>query len=246
MLSVKAPNTIKMYTTMYEKIKMKDESELAELFKTIAPTYASLYLKALHHFGKDYPKLYEEYKTLSKGYVKKQVTGTYEDLIKAIDFYDESKWESCQKKLLCRMYLELPIRNDLWNATINGKGNHIKDGFFYLNNYKTVKVYGPKKYELSKETRELFDRFVKMSDDYRSNGLLFFNRLGKPIEQSKMTVYIGNMYFKATGLRIKIWDTRKIKISREHKSVETNEDLQKLAEKYGHTIDNQLKYYCIE
>ena len=74
MLAVKAPNTIKMYTTMYQKIKMKNESELAELFKTIAPTYASLYLKALHHFGKDYPKLYEEYKTLSKGYVKKQVT----------------------------------------------------------------------------------------------------------------------------------------------------------------------------
>ena len=105
---------------------------------------------------------------------------TMKNLRKILDMMPEDTYTQVRDKLLISIYLlKPPIRNDLegvsifkkdllhFHANIKDTLNYIqkkdKEFIFYLNQYKTVKKYGPKKIIYSKsEDPEIYNLFKKI------------------------------------------------------------------------------------
>lgn len=104
---------------------------------------------------------------------------TLKNLKKILDIMPEDTYTQVRDKLLISIYLlKPPIRNDLESVAVFKKDKvldpNIKDSFnyiqkkdnefiFYLNQYKTVKKYGPKKIIYSKsEDPQIYNLFKKI------------------------------------------------------------------------------------
>lgn len=108
--------------------------------------------------------------------------------------------------------------------------------FFSLGEYKTDKQYGLKKIDIGSKLNSVLNIWLK----YNTSGFLLLNSQGKPMTPNGLTKYL-NKVFEKTGKNISSTMIRHIFIS-EKIGGPTLKEKQELAEKMGHSVNQQELY----
>ncbi len=133
----------------------------------------------------------------------------------------------------------------------NKKDNFIlvrpDSAYILLNDYKTVKNYGPKSYKLKPDLLKLTKLLLKQND----SGYLFtkYNRI-EPLNSNDLTKLLNRIFVKNTGKRISSSMLRHIQISNDKEGQETIKELEakkdKLENKYLHSSGMNDIYRKVE
>tara|TARA_R110001592_G_scaffold256307_1_gene520037 strand:+ start:1293 stop:2255 length:963 start_codon:yes stop_codon:yes gene_type:complete len=168
------------------------------------------------------------------------------------------EYSQLQNYILIRFYLKFPFRNDFASMKVikskkddNKKDNFIlvrpESAYILLNDYKTVKNYGPKSYKLQPDLLKLTKLLLKHND----SGFLFtkYNRI-EALNSNDLTKLLNRIFIKNTGKKISSSMLRHIQISEDREGQETIKELEekknKLEDKYMHSSSMNNLYRKIE
>ena len=112
----------------------------------------------------------------------------------------------------------------------------------HLNEYKTLKKYGPKKIKLSPYLNRMINVWVKVRKQFPpiANGSVLFSRSLNPFTESTCCVYVAEA-FKPTGKHITANLIRHIYISDVTRDL-PYEEKKKISKDMCHNIDMQTQY----
>lgn len=246
------------YMKLYEQIgdPIMNFHEFVNLTAKMNPATAKIYCDSVFvvhsargSISDEVERYFSSIRKAVKDLPKKEIVGTIEDLITTIDHYkplaEKAGPESREMDayLIALFLYEFPLRNDLWAIKIRNfnkeTDNYISNDLFILNHYKTANAYGPKKMTVPPHVQYEVLKVYNSSDrDY-----LFLNHINKPYTQQQMTGRIANIYKAVLNFPLSVSTIRKIKINDENQDIDIK-DLSKLAEKFSHSIQNELLHYA--
>jgi hypothetical protein len=116
----------------------------------------------------------------------------------------------------------------------NETDNYITGRKFVFNKYKTAKTYGRQEVTIPYKLHSIIQRWKnKHLNDY-----LLFNKNGTPMQPSKLTVLLNNIFDKKISASM----LRHIFLSDKLKDVPALSDLEETAEEMGHSLASQQTY----
>ena len=180
------------------------------------------------------------------GRLKKHSILSKEELTRA-------EYNLLQEYIILRFYLNFPLRNDLADVkVINSKeDDNKKDNFLLvdgddisliLNDYKTVKTFGPQEYNLDKKFSKVIKIFLKHN---RSGFFITKSNRNEAITPNGITKLLNRLFKRELDKQISTSMIRHITATYDRKNDKTLAELEalkaKIQKKYLHSDDtNQL------
>ena len=173
-----------------------------------------------------------------------------------IDTYSEYK--ALCKYLMLLIHIEVPLRNDLANATIGTKkptdetNNHIvlktkRTGVIILNDYKTKKQYGATTIQIPQHIVIELHKHLPTIQRMSPHGWLIFDKddSTKPISRTTLTKWLNDV-FKDTGKSVSTTQIRRAVVSHLHDvgPNTTMKQKKQLAAMMGHSLTEASTVYA--
>lgn len=211
----------------------------------------------------------EQYKKQEKSDKQKENWVEYKDLVNLAndmlkrikknnilkkDVISKNEYNLLQEYVVLRFYLNYPLRNDLSDVKViqSKDQNDEKNNFLLvdgdkisliLNDYKTVKTFGPQEYELDQKFSKIVKIFLKHND---SGWFITKTNRRDPITANGITKMLNRIFLRELDKRISTSMIRHITATHDRKNDKTLAELEelkkKVQKKYLHSISTNHEY----
>lgn len=167
----------------------------------------------------------------------------------------KAEYNALQEYVVLRFYLNYPLRNDLADVKVitskeqnNGKDNFLLvDGekiSLILNEYKTVKTFGPQLYELDQKFSKIIHIFLKHND---SGFFITKTNRKDPISANGITKLLNKLFMREVDKRISTSMIRSIVASHDRRNDATIAEIERLKKsvqkKFLHSLETNNTIY---
>jgi len=176
------------------------------------------------------------------------------DILKK-DVISKAEYNLLQEYIVLRFYLNYPLRNDLAEVkVISSKDeDNKKDNFLLvtpdkitllLNDYKTVRTFGPQEYELD----DKFSKIVRIFLKHNTSGW-FITKTNRqdPISANGITKLLNRLFLRELDKKISTSMIRSITASHDRRNDATLKEIEalkkKVSKKYLHSLDTNNMIY---